>query len=94
MKTIKNAKKTFIAVSMVAFAAMMFSCAGTKKTEAVTDANVSVQENVPETSFSETEALENQNSQTAGDNAGSAAPTENAPAENAENAQSGEGSAQ
>ena len=31
MKTIKNAKKTFIAVSMVAFAAMMFSCAGTNK---------------------------------------------------------------
>lgn len=94
MKTIKNAKKTFIAVSMIAFAAMMFSCAGTKKTETVTDANVSMQENVPKTSFSEKEALEKQNSQAVGDNADFVAPTENAPAENSENAQSGEGSAQ
>lgn len=29
----KTTKKAFIAVSMIGFAAMMFSCAGTKKTE-------------------------------------------------------------
>lgn len=30
----KTTKKTILAVSMAAFAAMMFSCAGTKKTDA------------------------------------------------------------
>lgn len=87
----KTTKKTFIAVSMIGFAAMMFSCAGTKKTESVTDSNVTVQGSVPETSFSEKEALENQNSQAAGDNADFVAPTENAPVENV---QSGEDSVQ
>ena len=85
----KTTKKTFIAVSMIGFAAMMFSCAGTKKTEAAVDSNAAAQENVPETSFSETKALETQNSQAASDNADSAAPTENVPAENTQAGEEG-----
>lgn len=44
MKTVKNVKKTFIAVSMVAFAAMMFSCAGTNKNAPVAQEAAQVQE--------------------------------------------------
>ena len=44
MKTVKNVKKTFIAVSMVAFAAMMFSCAGTNKNAPAAQESVQVQD--------------------------------------------------
>lgn len=44
----KTTKKAFIAVSMIGFAAMMFSCAGTKKdAPAAQETTHSVQETAP-----------------------------------------------
>ncbi len=67
----KTTKKAFIAVSMIGFAAMMFSCAGTNKSATVTqEATSAVQEQLdnaetqPETS-SETPAEENLSEQNA-----------------------------
>lgn len=60
----KTAKKAFIAVSMIAFAAMMFSCAGTNKNAPA--AQESVLEEAPaetpaEENLPEQNALQNEN---------------------------------
>lgn len=71
----KTAKKTFIAVSMIGFVAMMFSCAGTKKDAPVPEESASVQRElddslqpeapaetpVEEKSLSEQDALQGEN---------------------------------
>lgn len=60
----KTTKKAFIAVSMIGFAAMMFSCAGTKKTERTAQETVTAaqeeteNEVAPETSAEENPAAE------------------------------------
>lgn len=80
MKTVKNAKKTFIAVSMVAFAAMMFSCAGTNKNAPVAQESVQVQEPLDNSEVaagseatSENQAEENVSEQNAAQNEAPAA---------------------
>ncbi len=77
MKTVKNAKKTFIAVSMVAFAAMMFSCAGTNKNAPVAQESVQVQEQLDNEAQSEapaeSQAEENVSEQNAAQNEAPAA---------------------
>ena len=79
MKTIKNVKKTFIAVSMVAFAAMMFSCAGTNKNAPAAKEAAQVQEQLDNAEVPAAPA-ESQN----------AAQNENPAAVQEENSQSGE----
>lgn len=76
----KTVKKTFIAVSMVAFAAMMFSCAGTNKNAPVAQESVQVQEQLDngEAATSsevaaESQAEENVSEQNAAQNEASAA---------------------
>lgn len=93
MKTVKNVKKTFIAVSMVAFAAMMFSCAGTNKNAPVAQESVQVQEQLDNAEAAtgseapaESQAEENSSEQNAAQN-------ENPAAVQDENAQNSEVSA-
>lgn len=61
----KTTKKAFIAVSMIGFAAMMFSCAGTNKNAPAAQETAPVQHELDSAAQTETPAEENLSGQDA-----------------------------